>query len=162
MMRRLKQSWESVLTFLGLIFSWDLHTSRQHLWEKYQVSDGKTYAVFRETISDREYSREEATLIIGFRLSLIGSNRFFHWVFQRLCVLDTPIWVGFDGFKKKFWMVEPDTKDYLGIYRYQGRENAKKYAEYICAVLRTVSTKGSVWYKITEEDFHSFTTNHKK
>jgi len=157
----LQQSWNSITYFLRLVFSWSLHIGKQHLWEKYTVNDGKTYTVFRETISDKEYGEKEVTLIIGFRLRLIGNSSLFHWLFQHLCVLDTPIWVGFPGFKTKFWMVEPDAKDYLGLYRYQGKDNAKKYAEYICAVLRPVSTDGSVWYKIEEKSFVTYTGDHK-
>jgi hypothetical protein len=59
-------------------------------------------------------------------------------------------------------MVEPTTKDYLGLYRYQGKDNAKKYAEYICSVLKPVSTVNSVWYKIENESFDLYTENNKK
>ncbi len=160
-MTTLRQSWDSTIYFLMLIVSWSLHTNKQHLGNRYTVSDGKTYAVFRETVSDKEYGENECTLVIGFRLKLIRGSRLMHWLFQCLCVLDTPIWVGFQGFKTKFWMVEPNTKDYLGIYRYQGKGNAKKYAEYICAVLRPVSTDHSVWYKIEEVNFEKYTEKHQ-
>lgn len=160
-MKTLRQSWNSIAYFIKLVLSWSLHTSKQHLWNLYTVSDGKTYMVFRETVSDKEYSEKEVTLIIGFRLRLIGKSGFFHWLFQHLCVLDTPIWVGFKGFKTKYWMVEPATKDYLGLYRYQGKRNAKRYAEYICAVLRPLSTDNSVWYKIENESFDKYTQNHR-
>lgn len=160
-METLKQSLSSIEYFIILVFSWSLHTSKRHLWSKFTISDNKTYAVFRETISDKEYGEKEVTLVIGFRLKLIDDNRLFHWFFQRLCVFDTPIWVGFNGFKTKYWMVEPQTKDYLGLYRYQGKENAKKYAEYICAILRPVSIHNSVWYKIEDMAFTKYTKNHK-
>ncbi len=58
-------------------------------------------------------------------------------------------------------MVDMKTKEYLGLYRYQGKENARKYAEYICGVLKPVSTRNSVWYKIVEEDFDNYTKRHK-
>lgn len=160
-MKKLSQAGRSVLKFLELIFSWSLHTSNHHIRQQYKAPDNKTYAVFRETSSDKEYEQQEVTLIIGFRLALIDSNRFFHWLFQRLSIFDTPIWVGFTGFKRKFWMVELETKDYLGMYRYQGKENAHKYAEYICAVLRPVSTPSSVWYKIVEEEFGKYIDRNK-
>jgi hypothetical protein len=160
-MGTLRQSWNSIAYFTRLVFSSSLHTSRQHLRNTYTVSDGKTYTVFRETVSDKEYGEKEVTLIIGFRLKLIGKNSIFHWLFQLLCMLDTPIWVGFNGFKTKFWMVKADSKDYLGLYRYQGEGNAKRYAEYICAVLKPLSTASSVWYKIEHESFELYTENHR-
>ena len=160
-MQALRQSWSSIVYFLGLVFSGSLHTSKQHLHNSYEASNGRTYMVFCETVSDREYGGEEVTLIIGFRLKLIGKSRFFHWIFQHICILDTPIWVGFRGFKTKYWMVEPDTQDYLGLYRYQSKDNARKYAEYICAVFRPLSTRDSVWYEIIERPFAMYTRTHR-
>jgi hypothetical protein len=161
-MKTLKQSWNSTATFISLVGSRSLHTGKKHLGDSYAASDGKTYAVFRETASDKEYGEREVTLIIGFRLKLIGKNRFLHWLFRRLCVLDTPIWVGFNGFKTKYWMVRPAANDYLGLYRYQGKGNAQRYAEYICSILRPISTDGSVWYEIEDEEFALYAANHKR
>jgi hypothetical protein len=76
-MKTLRQSWNSIVYFVNLIFTWSLHTNDQHLWNTYRVSDKKTYAVFRETDSDKEYGEKEVTLIIGFHLKFIGKNRFF-------------------------------------------------------------------------------------
>lgn len=131
--------------------------SKKHLGKNYRLSNDGIYTVFLETNSDKKYDEKEVTLVIKFRLKFIGENIFFHWLFQHLCVLDTPLWVGFKGFKTKYWMVEPKTKDYLGLYRYQGKENAKRYAEYICSVLRPFSSPNSIWYMIENETFNSYT-----
>jgi hypothetical protein len=71
-----------------------------------------------------------------------------HWLFQRLCILTTPFWSGFPGFRVKLWMVETETKDYLGIYDWDGEEDARTYAEALARVLRAVSVSGSVWYEM--------------
>lgn len=160
-MKTFHQMVSSVLFFLKLVFSGSLHLRKNNLGKKYSAPDGKTYQVFLNTVSDKEYSEQEVTLIVGFRLFLIGNSRFFHWLFQHLCMLDTPVWVGLRGFKEKFWMVDQDSKNYLGIYHFRGKEDAKVYANYICAVLRPVSTKNSVWYKIVEENFDSYTKRHR-
>ncbi len=150
------QAVQSLINYFRLVFSGNLHLETSRLGQLYKAKDLKAYSVFLETRSDKDYGEKEVTLVVGFRLFLIGSNPFFHWLFMHLCILDTPVWVGFSGFRFKLWMVQPKTKDYLGIYRYQGKENAKKYAEYISAVLRPVSTKNSVWYKIYEEKFEDY------
>lgn len=155
-MKTLRKLIYSIYYFFKLVFSDLLHLRKNRLGKRFKAPNGKVYQVFRETFSDKVYKKKEVTLIVAFRLKFIGSNSFFHWLFQRLCLLDTPLWVGFPGFKEKFWMVEPKTKDYLGIYKYEGKENALKYANYICSILRPVSTKNSVWYKIFEEKFEDY------
>jgi hypothetical protein len=156
-MEVLDQAFQSIISFCKLTLLGSLHTPKSHLWEKYIASDKKIYSVFLETTSDEEYYEKEVTLIVGFRLFIMGSNSFFHAIFQKLCILDTPVWVGFRGFKKKLWMVDLDSKNYLGIYRYQGIKNAQKYRDYIVAVLKPVSVKGSVWSEIIDMDFKSYT-----
>lgn len=151
----------SISNFFILIISSKLHLKKHHLSKKYKAIDGKIYQVFRETVSQKEYSKQEITLTIGFRLKVIDQNPLFHYLFQRLSLFNTPLWVGFPGFKTKFWMVEPKTKNYLGLYRYQGKENAIVYAKYITAILKPISTKNSVWYKIQELDFKKYINNHR-
>ena len=147
---------KSIIAFLNLVRTGELHLRRDRLLRRHEVRDGKSYAVFRETILDRDFREQEVTLVVAFRLIVIGSNPFWHWLFQRGCILNTPIWCGFKGFRAKLWMVEPRSRDYLGIYRYQGRSNARAYAEYICSILRPLSRKGSVWYEVIEKSFEQY------
>lgn len=155
-MKLLSQAFLSTKNFFKLVFSNQLHLAKENLGKNFRVRDGQTYSVFHDTISDKNYSQPEVTLIVHFRLKLIRNNSFFHWLFQSLCLLDTPVWVGFPGFRRKFWMVDIHTKDYLGIYRYEGSENAKSYAEYISAVLIPLSTKNSVWFEVKETGFNDY------
>ena len=45
-------------------------------------------------------------------------------------------------------MVDPVTKDYLGIYNWDGAANARTYVEALTRVLRPLSTPGSVWFEL--------------
>jgi hypothetical protein len=83
---------------------------------------------------------------------LIASLAALHWLFQRACILTTPFWSGFRGFRVKLWLVEPRRKDYLGIYEWAGRANAERYARMLLCVLRPLSTAGSVWYEIHDRE----------
>lgn len=156
-----KLATKSIFYFFDLAFAGKLHLKISRLWQNYKVSDGKTYAIFRETVSDQQFDGKEVTLVVGFRLFIIESDTFFHWLFQRLCILTTPFWSGFKGFQVKLWMVDPQTKDYLGIYKWIGRDNAKVYAEALEKVLKKVSTTGSIWYEIVDEDFEKYLKSHK-
>jgi hypothetical protein len=103
-----------------------------------------------------------AVLVVGFRLKFIGSNPILHWLFQRICVISTPIWSGFRGFRTKLWMVDLQDKNYIGIYEWAGDENAHAYAEWLTEILRRLSTTGSVWYEIyRNEDLAEYLKAHK-
>lgn len=152
----------SIGRFTKLATSGSLHLRQDRLGQQYRIDRGGSYAIFRETINDKETNDRLVVLVVGFRLILIRSNSFFHWLFQRLCILTTPFWSGFRGFKVKLWMVNPKTKDYLGIYKWGGGENAVTYAEALVKILHLVSTGSSVWYEIKEEDFEKYLTERKQ
>lgn len=138
----------SVLGFARLVGAGKLHLRAERLRKQYKVENAGVYEIFRETISSQTIKEEKAVLVVGFQLRLIGKNVFLHWLFQRLCILTTPFWSGYRGFRVKLWMVDQKSKGYLGIYQWQGVENAKQYVLMLVQILCPLSTKGSVWYKI--------------
>ena len=138
----------SINQFVRLAASGLLHLRRDRLGALYSIDHGGNYTIFRETVSDKETRDKPVVLVVGFRLKVIRSSPFFHWLFQRLCILTTPFWSGFPGFRVKLWMVNPKTKDYLGIYRWEGEKNARIYVKALEKILNFVSTGGPVWYKI--------------
>ena len=114
----------------------------------YSIDQRGTYQVFRETVSDDGTAAKSVVLVVGFRLRVLRSISFLHWLFQRACILTTPFWSGFRGFRVKLWMVDPQTKNYLGIYDWAGAENAQTYIDALVQVLQPLSTPGSVWYDL--------------
>lgn len=146
----------SVIRFARLITSRSLHQPRNRVGEIYTVGNGG-YKVFRETVCENVIPDARAVLTVGFRLRLIRSNPILHWMFQRVCILTTPFWSGFRGFHIKLWMVDPRTKNYLGIYDWAGKENALIYVNALVRVLRPLSTAGSVWYELyPNQNFDSY------
>jgi hypothetical protein len=128
-----------------------------HLHHRYRIDQGDTYEVFRDTIADDGVEGERCVLVVAFRLRFIGSFPPMHWLFQRVCLLTTPFWSGFRGFRVKLWMVDPETKSYLGIYDWAGADNARTYVEALVRVLRPISTANSVWYEIVpNQEFESY------
>ena len=54
-------------------------------------------------------------------------------------------------------MVDPQTKNYLGIYDWRGEEEACRYVDALVRVLRSLSTKGSVWFRVyPNQQFEEF------
>jgi hypothetical protein len=137
----------SIRSFLGLIVDRSLHQRRDRIGALYDIEDAGTYSIFRETVSDIP-ANDSSVLVVGFRMRGIRSLAGLHWLFQRCCLLTTPFWSGFPGFRVKLWLVEPDTKHYLGIYDWNGAGNAQRYVDALVRVLRPLSTADSVWYRL--------------
>lgn len=140
----------SLANFADLVGRGELHLAEQRLGLSFRLLDGRFYRVFRD--SYRTQPAQSPTVIeVVFRLKLIGAARVPHWAFQRLCVLTTPFWSGFDGFVVKLWMVHPQTKGYAGIYQWAGVGAAQRYLDVLLPVLRVVSVPGSVRYRLHPE-----------
>lgn len=148
----LKVATSSVRGFLGLVSRGQLHLNRERLGRMYAIDQRGTYQIFRETRSDVVENDDSVVLVVGFRLKVLRSFALPHWIFQRLCLLTTPFWSGLPGFRIKLWMVDPATRDYLGIYDWSGKANAQNYVEALVRVLSPLSTKGSVWYRIDDDE----------
>lgn len=114
----------------------------------YQIEQAGPYAIFRETVNSGKVNERPVVVAIFFQLKLIGSNSFFHWLFQRCCILTTPFWSGFQGFRIKLWMVNPENKNYLGIYEWSDEQKARIYVHFLIPILRFFAVKNSVWYKL--------------
>jgi hypothetical protein len=70
------------------------------------------------------------------------------WVFERVCILTTPFFVGLAGFRSKLWMVDRSTGDFAGLYQWDGQADAIAYAEGLSKILRALSVRGSVGYEV--------------
>jgi len=112
----------------------------------YNIKDRGIFKVFRDSESNRKCAGEPVTLVFGFRLKLIGSSKLLHWLFQRFCIFTTPFWSGLPGFKVKLWLVDPKTKNYLGIYDWRGEKEAQTYINFLLPVLKFCSISGTVWH----------------
>ena len=149
-----KLATRSVAQFCRLVVSRSLHLRRDRLGERYTIDQGGTYAIFRETVCDDTAASPGVVLVVGFRLRVIHGNPALHWLFQRLCILTTPFWSGFRGFHVKLWMVDPTSKNYLGIYSWIGgkrrqgicgcpRSGAAPALHAQLGLVRTLSRSGS-------------------
>ncbi len=142
----------SVARFGALVILRSLHLRRDRVSELYTIDQGGTYKIFRETVSNDGTSGNSNVLVVGFRLRMLGRDPLLHRIFQRVCIMTTPFWSGFRGFRVKLWMVDPATKNYLGIYDWAGRQNTQTYVDALVRVLRPLSAPGSVWYKLYPDE----------
>lgn len=134
--------------FLSLARRRALRRPPDRLGQAFRVDDGRSYQIFRETVSDAAPAETPNVLVVGFQLKVIGAHPIPHWLFQRCCLLTTPFWSGLPGFSVKLWMVDPETKRYLGIYDWRGTAHAQQYVDALVRVLHPLSTPDSVWYRL--------------
>jgi len=135
-----------------------LHLRRSRTGVSVSLPDGRSFMVFRESYCDTGESAAPVVLAVWFHLWSIppGAVR-RRWLFEHLCILNTVLFAGFDGFLVKLWMVDAATSDYAGLYSWASAREAERYGHYITAILGPLSTRGSVGFEIvtdsTLEDF---------
>jgi hypothetical protein len=130
---------------LALLARRRLHLPRGRLGTWVTLADGRRFLVFRESVCDEARSPAPAVVVVWFRLRLVPPGaRVRRWLFERLCLVNTLLFAGYDGFSVKLWMVDPATSDYAGLYTWGNDEDARRYVTYITSILTPLSVAGSV------------------
>jgi hypothetical protein len=128
----------------------ELSSPKRFVGTRLRFADGTSSLVFRETARAGAPTPEPVLLVIQFRLAFLGSNRLLHAAFRRECVLHTPLFAGFPGFRSKLWADDVDTGVYRGIYEWQGAGAANHYAQRMVGLLAPFSTPGTARYRVVE------------
>jgi hypothetical protein len=114
--------------------------------DRLHFADGTSARVYRETIVDRPPAAEATVLVVAFRLR--GVRGIGHDLFRLESMLNTPLFVGFDGFVSKLWLAHDGRRTYRGIYEWDGASLADAYARALWRMLALVSVRGSIRYHI--------------
>ena len=69
-------------------------------------------------------------------------------LFRFESLLNTPLFVGFDGFVSKLWLAHDVRGTYRGVYEWDGAHLAETYARALWRVLALVSARGSIRYHV--------------
>jgi len=131
-----------------------LHLDRSGRGSVVELEDGRRFVVFRDTSCDVEWGDEEVGLLVWFHLH--GTSPTSHrraWLFERESILNTLLYAGFVGYRRKLWMVDRSTGDYAGLYRWCGRAAAEEYGRYITTVLGPLSVRDSVGFTLYDQGF---------
>jgi hypothetical protein len=133
----------------GLVARGQLRSPKEYVGAHIHFRDGTTSLVFRETVRSAP-TVESAVLVIQFRLAALGSNRWAHAAFRRECVLHTPLFAGFPGFRSKLWADDVTTGVYRGLYQWDGAEAARAYATRMVGLLAPFSNAGTARSHVVE------------
>ena len=133
-----------------LLFHRWLHLHRGRIGSVVALPDGRRFEVFRESSCDTA-ADAPVMLAVWFRLRAIPPGaRVRRWLFERACLVNTILFAGCDGFLVKFWMVDPATSDYAGLYSWRSAPEAARYGRYITGILRPFCVRESVGFEVFE------------
>ena len=85
-----------------------------HLGAVFSFRDGTRSRVFRETVAVGATTADPVLLVIAFRLAFLDDLEPLHAGFRRECLIHTPLFAGFPGFRSKLWLDDEDTRIYRG------------------------------------------------
>lgn len=125
-----------------------LRSPQTRLGSRLHFADGTTSFVFRETALRETGTADPAVLVVRFRLWALGRSPLLHAFFRRECILHTPLFAGFPGFRSKLWASDTATGVYRGVYQWDGAGQAADYAATLARLLTPFSIRGSVSYHV--------------
>ena len=123
-----------------------IHLPREHMGMCLRFADGTSARVYRETVIEGRVPADPCVLLVEFRLRLLKG--WWHALFRWESLLNTPLFVGFQGFVSKLWLAHDEHGVYRGVYEWDGPEQAEYYARCLWRVLALVSVPGSVHYQV--------------
>ena len=137
-----------VLRTLALMSAGKIHF---HPWDIDSVlvtDDGARYRVFRHVTVRREAPAPAALFIVRFTVKGMSVQQNIR--FSRLPMF---VFMGFAGFRSKYWCVDDATGAYQGVYEWQTRAHAEAYVASIALRFMTNrSIPGSLSYRILDRE----------
>jgi len=119
-----------------------------HLGMALSFRDGTTSRVFRETVVVDAASADPVLLVIAFRLAFLDDVELLHAGFRHECLIHTPLFAGFPGFRTKLWLGDDGTRIYRGVYQWEGGTEAAAYARRMVGLLAPFSNRGTARYHV--------------
>lgn len=135
-----------VVNAVGMLAQRRVHRPSRHVGRRVRFADGTTGRVYRETVVDRPPAADPCVLVVAFRLRRVRGVG--HALFERESILNTPLFIGFPGFVSKLWLAHDDRGTYRGLYEWDGRDRAERYARSLWRVLELVSEEGSIDFRV--------------
>lgn len=134
-----------VVTTVDLLAHHRIHQPREHVGLPLRFADGTSARVYRETVVDGAPA-DPCVLVVEFRLRAVRG--WGHTLFRWESLLNTPLFVGFPGYRSKLWLANDEHGVYRGLYEWDGPERAEHYARCLWRVLAVVSVPGSIHYQV--------------
>lgn len=131
-----------IVTSIWLVLTGRIHQPRDRVGIRLRFADGSAADIYRETVVDASAPAEPVVLIVEFRLRAV--HGFSHRIFRWESLLNTPLFVGFEGFVSKLWLAHDGNEVYRGIYEWDGAQAANSYVGALKWILGLVCVPGSI------------------
>lgn len=133
---------------LGLFLAGKVRFHPEDVGIELETDDGERYRVFRHVVIRSEALAPGALFIVRFTPAHMTIRQNIR--FSRLPLL---VFMGFRGFRSKYWCVDDETGACEGVYEWQNPADAEAYAASIALRFMTNrSIPGSVSHRILERD----------
>ena len=138
------------LRTVGLFVTGNIKFNNASIGEIFTMEDGMKFIVFRHVAicSAKNIVTPQAVFRIRFQpknMTIEQNKRF-----SRIPML---IFMGFHGFRSKYWMVNEETGVCQGVYEWDTLQDAERYSKSIALRFMTKrSVNGSVNYEIVDRD----------
>jgi hypothetical protein len=130
----------------ALLARWQVRLDGRRVGGRMRFADGTSALVYRETRLGGGTAVDACALVVAFRLRRVRGRG--HTLFRWESILNTPLFVGFPGFRSKLWLAADERGRYRGVYEWDGAERAEHYARCLWRVLALVSCRGSIRYAV--------------
>lgn len=90
---------------------------------------------------------DPVALAVTFRLRRVSSPG-WHAAFRAESLLNTVLFVGFEGFVSKLWCGHDERGRYRGVYQWDGARAAEAYVASLHVILTLVSEPGSIHHVV--------------
>ena len=126
-----------------------VHQPTTRFGDVLHFADGTAAPVYRETVVRPRETLDPALLVVAFKLRWVRGR--WHAAFRAESLLNTPLFVGFDGFVSKLWLRHDELGRYRGVYEWNGPALAESYARALWWVLSLVCVPGSIHYAVVPD-----------
>lgn len=131
---------------LFLFLTRRVHFNRSEVGATITMGDGKAFKIFRRVVIKRYLNTDkkpEALFIVRFTPKMDIKRNI------RLSKIMLLIFMGFKGFRSKYWCVDEETGMCQGVYEWDRLKDAERYSRSIAVNNMTQrSIPGSVSYKV--------------
>jgi hypothetical protein len=144
-----REAWPAVARCVGatsrLFAQRQIRQPLHNLDRLIRFADGTHGRVYRETVVDLT-TEDPTALVVAFRLRWVRGRG--HKAFELESQLNTPLFVGFPGFRSKLWLTHDENGRYRGLYEWDGHAAAEYYARSLWRVLALASEPRSIDYRV--------------
>jgi hypothetical protein len=135
-----------VLRTLVLLSRHEISQPTDRIGQVLRFTDGSGGRIYRETVVRNAPVDSPAFLMVAFRLRWVRGRG--HALFRAESLLNTPLFVGFPGFRSKLWLAHDENGVYRGVYEWNEARLADRYVCALWWVLALVSVRGSIHYVV--------------